>query len=364
MKMRIRMNAFKSILLAVHVFLTVAGCVFFGTQLPAGRIKWTAFVLLFLLCVLGIGYYLYFRKRFVDFSEEICRKADQMIWDGNDRDGYVCYQNDNDDYARYEDYSRYHNQETLSSKLIMELEKLEDITRSRLSESEQEKEKLQKTISEIAHQVKTPLSNIRMYQDMLKEPRLSEEEAEKFMEITERQLEKLEFLIDSLIKASRLESDLIRLHIEDGSIFHTLTISVDGIVRQADRKQLGLSVCCDPAIKAFHDVKWTAEAIGNILDNAVKYTSEGGQIRIDVHQGELYAEIRIRDTGKGISPAHYNDIFKRFYRESSARNTGGLGLGLYIARNIVMREGGYVMVRSVPGEGSAFSIFLPMNQVL
>ncbi len=350
------MNAFKSILQAVHVFLTVAGCVFFGTQLPAGRIKWISFVFLFLLCVLGIGYYLYFRKRFVDFSEEICRKADQMIWNGNERDRYS--ENRNDDF----DYS--HNQETLSSKLIMELEKLEDIIRSRLSESEQEKEKLQKTISEIAHQVKTPLSNIRMYQDMLKEPGLSGEEAEKFMEITERQLEKLEFLIDSLIKASRLESDLIRLHIEDGSIFHTLTISVDGIVRQADRKQLGLSVCCDPAIKAFHDVKWTAEAIGNILDNAVKYTPEGGRIRIDVHQGELYAEIRIRDTGKGISPAHYNDIFKRFYRESSARNTGGLGLGLYIARNIVMREGGYVMVRSVLGEGSAFSIFLPMNQVL
>ncbi len=350
------MNAFKSILQAVHVFLTVAGCVFFGTQLPAGRIKWISFVFLFLLCVLGSGYYLYFRKRFVDFSEEICQKADQMIWNGNERDRYG--ENRNDDF----DYS--HNQETLSSKLIMELEKLEDIIRSRLSESEQEKEKLQKTISEIAHQVKTPLSNIRMYQDMLKEPGLSGEEAEKFMEITERQLEKLEFLIDSLIKASRLESDLIRLHIEDGSIFHTLTISVDGIVRQADRKQLGLSVCCDPAIKAFHDVKWTAEAIGNILDNAVKYTSEGGRIRIDVHQGELYAEIRIRDTGKGISPAHYNDIFKRFYRESSARNTGGLGLGLYIARNIVMREGGYVMVRSVPGEGSAFSIFLPMNQVL
>lgn len=365
---RDRMKVFQYILPAVHVFLTVAGGIFFGVYLPEGRVRLFAFLLLFLFCALDFGYYLYFRRRFVAFSEEICRKTDQMIWNGNDRGGYACHQNVNYDDAHdcdcdY-DYSRYHNQETLPSKLITELEKLEDIICNRLSESEQEKEKLQKTISEIAHQVKTPLSNIRMYQDMLGEPALTAEEAGAFTEIITGQLEKLEFLIDSLIKTSRLESDMIRLKIENGSIFQTLTAAVNDIVQKADRKRIGLSIDCDPAIEAFHDMKWTAEAIGNILDNAVKYTPEGGQIRIEVCQGELYAKISVQDTGTGIAPDHYNDIFKRFYREDTVRNREGLGLGLYIARNIVTREGGYIMVRSVPGEGSVFSLFLPVNDIL
>ncbi len=351
------MRAFRDTLITLHVILAAAGGIFFRTQLPKGRISAVAFLFLLLFCCLDLGYYLYFRKRFVAFSEEVCRKADQIIRNGNNRIGEDCRQN-----ARA-DWDCGQNQETLTSKLTMELEKLENITRNRLSESEREKEKLQKTISEIAHQVKTPLSNIRMYQDMLTEPDLSPDEAKQFTEIMGQQIGNLEFLIDSLVKASRLESDLIRMNIENTSVLHTLTASVNGIVRKADRKKIDLLVHCDPDITAFHDVKWTVEAIGNILDNGVKYTPEGGLICIDVRPGELYAEIRVRDTGKGIAPAHYNDIFKRFYREDSSRNAKGLGLGLYIARNIIMREGGYIMVRSVPGEGSLFSVFLPMHHI-
>ena len=346
------MKAFKNILLATHLFLAAAGSVFFWTQLPEGGIRFSAFALLFFFCALDIGYYLYFRKRFVDFSEEMCRRTQQIMGHERGKDG--------DDHKS--DPGR--NQETLTAKLAAELEKLEDITRNRLSESEQEKEKLQKTVSEIAHQIKTPLSNIRMYQDMLGETDLSEAERKNFMEITGQQLEKLELLIDSLIKASRLESGMIRLKPEDNSLFYTLEIAVNSIAKQADRKKISLSVRCNPAIKAFHDVKWTAEAIGNILDNAVKYTPEGGEVRIDVSLGEMYAEIKIQDTGKGIEPAHYNDIFKRFYREEAVKNGEGLGLGLYIARKIIMRGGGYILVRSVPGKGSAFSVFLPNNQFL
>ena len=241
----------------------------------------------------------------------------------------------------------------------MELEKTEDILRNRMLKSEQEKEKLQKTISEIAHQVKTPLSNICMYHDMLSDPDISFDEAEKFKEIIGRQLEKLEFLIDSLIKSSRLESDMIKLNMEKVNIFHILELAVNDVVHKADRKKLELSIRCGQDMTAVCDVKWTAEAIGNILDNAVKYTPEGGNISIDVSPGEMYAKIQIRDTGKGIASGHYNDIFKRFYRESSVSEEEGLGLGLYIARNIITLQGGYIMVHSAPGQGSCFSVFLP-----
>lgn len=295
---------------------------------------------LLLFSALDIGFYLYFRRKFVMFSEEILWNTRRIM--GNETD-----------WPAYRGYNR----ETLASKVVMELEKTEDILRNRVLESEQEKERLQKTISEIAHQIKTPLSNICMYHDMLSDT--SEEEAEKFRGIIGQQLEKLEFLIDSLIKSSRLESDMIKLNMENSSIFHILELAVNDIVHKADRKKIELSIRCSPDAAAFCDVKWTAEAIGNILDNAVKYTPERGNIYMDASLGEMYTEIRVQDTGKGIASAHYNDIFKRFYRESSVSKEEGLGLGLYIARNIIMLQGGYIMVHSVLGQGSCFSVFLP-----
>ena len=95
----------------------------------------------------------------------------------------------------------------------------------------------------------------------------------------------------------------------------------------------------------------------------MKYTPEGGNISIDVSPGEMYAKIQIRDTGKGIAPENYNNIFRRFYRENPASSDNGLGLGLYIARNIITLQGGYIVVHSVVGEGSAFSVYLPNRQV-
>ena len=301
-----------------------------------------ALMILLLFGILNLGYYLYFRRKFVRYSEEILRNTRRIM--GNEKDRSL-----------YREYSR----ETLTSKVVMELEKTEDILRNRALKSEQEKEKLQKTISEIAHQVKTPLSNICMYHDMLSDPDISSGEAEKFKEIIGRQLEKLEFLIDSLIKSSRLESDMIKLNMENVSIFHVLELAVNDVVHKADRKEIELSIRCGQDMTAVCDVKWTAEAIGNILDNAVKYTPEGGKISIDVSPGEMYTKIQVQDTGKGIASGHYNDIFKRFYRESSVSEEEGLGLGLYIARNIITLQGGYIMVHSVPGQGSCFSVFLP-----
>ncbi len=298
--------------------------------------------LVFLMGILNIFCYLYFRRRFVVFSEEILRSAQRIM--GQEKE------------------LTQHNRETLASKVVMELEKVEEIVSNRLRESEGEKEKLQRTISDISHQLKTPLSNISMYHDMIADPKLTSDESEKFMEIIRQQLEKLEFLIDSLIKSSRLESDMIHLNIEDSSIFYTLKLAVNGIVQKADKKDSDISIHCAAGIKVPHDVKWTAEAIENILDNAVKYTQQRGNVSIHVVSGEMYTEIKIKDTGKGIPPEHYNDIFKRFYREKSVVRDEGLGLGLYIARSIIVRQGGHIIVRSAKGKGSCFSLFLPCRK--
>ncbi len=310
-----------------------------GMWMPGGLERTALFGIIIFLGIQNFGTYFYFRKRFVAFSEEVCQNAERIM--------------------RKERGQPQYRQETLTAKMVMELEKMEDIVRFRLAKSEQEKGRLQQTISEISHQLKTPLSNIRMYHDMLCAPDITKQEAKEFMGIVRRQLEKLEFLIDSLLKVSRLESEMITLHMEDNSVYHTLELAVNGIIQNADKKGIELSVCCQPAIKVWHDVKWTAEAVANILDNAGKYTKERGKIHIGVIPGEMYVEIKIQDTGRGIAPEHFNDIFKRFYREKTAQEDDGLGLGLYIARNIITLQGGYIMVRSTVGEGSCFSVFLP-----
>lgn len=110
-----------------------------------------------------------------------------------------------------------------------------------------------------------------------------------------------------------------------------------------------------------HDGKWTAEALFNLLDNAVKYTPSGGRITVTAEKGEMYAEIRVTDTGKGIPENHQAAIFRRFYREEAVHEQPGVGIGLYLAREIIMRQGGYIKVVSQPGKGSSFSILLPLR---
>ncbi len=337
------MKVFKSALIAINTLLLFAGCCIFFSKIPEEKGRAALFAAFICSGILNIGYYTYFRMRFVAFSEEICRNAERMV--------------------RHDKGEIQINKETLTSKMVMELGKMQDIAWNRLQESEQGKVKLQQTISEISHQLKIPLSNIQMYHDMISEPDITADEAKNFMGILQKQLGKLEFLIDSLVKSSRLESAMIKLDIEDNSIFHMIELAVNGIVKKADKKKIDILVDCRPAIKIPHDVKWTAEAVGNILDNAVKYTKEGGNIHIDVVPGEMYVEIKIRDTGSGISAEHYNDIFKRFYRGDCVSKEEGLGLGLYIARNIITLQGGYIMLHSVLGEGSCFSVFLPNRKI-
>lgn len=112
-------------------------------------------------------------------------------------------------------------------------------------------------------------------------------------------------------------------------------------------------------ISLAHDRKWTSEALFNILDNAVKYTLEGGTICVTVQNWEFYVKIDITDSGKGIAENRQGMIFKHFYREEEVHDVEGIGVGLYLAREIVTMQGGYIKVSSAVGRGSTFSVFLP-----
>ena len=214
-------------------------------------------------------------------------------------------------------------------------------------------------VSDISHQVKTPVSNLKMATDTLLEKPMTEAERTDFIRGIRSQTDKLDFLFQALVKTSRLETGVIQLDKKPGRLFDTVAQAMSGIVYAAEKKEIAVSVDCPEDLTVSHDSKWTSEALFNLLDNAVKYTPAGGKIAVSVVLWEMYVEIKVTDTGKGISESNQAAIFRRFYREEEVHEQQGVGIGLYLAREIVTRQGGYIKVVSEPGRGSEFSIMLP-----
>ena len=198
-----------------------------------------------------------------------------------------------------------------------------------------------------------------MINNTLLENEVPPQKQKEFLTAQASQLRKLDFLMQAMIKTSRLEAGVISLEQSSPAGFMIpLPLPWAGILLNAEKKQIDVQVECPEHLDACHDRKWTGEALFNILDNAVKYTPAGGQIRVSVEGWEMYVKIDIADTGIGISEQHQGTIFKRFYREDAVHDVDGIGIGLYLAREIVTLQGGYIRVASEVGKGSTFSVFL------
>ena len=221
---------------------------------------------------------------------------------------------------------------------------------------QQEKDNLKKLVADISHQTKTPIANLLLYCELLQEEELPESAADNVNALY-RQTERLRFLIDSLVKLSRLENGIISLSVKQQELQPVLETVVSQYMAKADQKGLSLLLEKTEAKAAF-DAKWTAEALGNLLDNAIKYT-EHGSIHISVKAYEMFVRIDVRDTGIGISESEQAQIFSRFYRSREVSEQQGVGIGLYLSREIISSEGGYMKVQSELGKGSVFSVFLP-----
>ena len=253
------------------------------------------------------------------------------------------------------------NSETLFARINHRLIRLYQIMQENRRKVEEERQELQTLVSDISHQVKTPVSNLKMVTDTLLTRSVTEAERVDFIKGVRSQTDKLDFLFQALVKTSRLETGVIRLEKKQGRIYDTVAQAMSGIVYAAEKKQIGVSVDCPENLTAAHDGKWTAEALFNLLDNAVKYTPADGKITVTVEEWEMYVEIKVADTGKGISESSQAAIFRRFYREEEVHEQPGVGIGLYLAREIITQQGGYIKVVSELGKGAAFSIMLPIR---
>ena len=301
--------------------------------LTGGVLLLCALIWLFLLTQI-------FGKRLSAFTSVLCQTLDHMI-EGNEAP------------LRPED------SETMLARICYRLSRLYQIMQENRRKVDEERRELQSLISDISHQVKTPVSNLKMAADTLLEKPVSEAERIDFIRGIFSQTDKLDFLFQVLVKTSRLETGVIQLEKKPGRLFDTVAQAMSGIVYAAEKKEITVSVDCSEDLTVSHDGKWTSEALFNLLDNAVKYTPAGGKIAVSVVLWEMYVEIKVADTGKGISESNQAAIFRRFYREEEVHEQQGVGIGLYLAREIVTRQGGYIKVFSEPGKGSEFSIMLP-----
>lgn len=271
--------------------------------------------------------YFFFRQKYVRFTENIEKQIDDFINGDFDKSNI--------------------NEEQLDSKLSSKLYKLGNIINAKMEKNSQSKKEIQEMVSDIAHQIKTPIANIRMYSDTISNNDLSKEKEQEFLEIITGQVDKLEFFTDSLTKMSRLETNMIVLNKEQAQSL-------------AEKKNINIEINGDISATIKYDKKWTLEVICNILENAIKYTNDNGKIEINIEKLESFLKIDITDNGIGIESENINNIFKRFYREQKVHNIEGVGIGLYLSKTIIEQQNGYIKVKSKVNEGSTFSVFLPL----
>ena len=212
-------------------------------------------------------------------------------------------------------------------------------------------------IAHISHQTRTPIANLLLYASLLAESDLPPQQREQAQALM-AQGEKLSFFIQALVKASRLETGIIVPAPVPQPVGPLLEEAVGQEAHAAQKKSVTLQAAPFAGTAAF-DPRWTAEALGNVVNNAVKYTPTGGSVTVCAHMLEAFCRVDVADTGPGIPEEEQGEIFNRFYRGAGTRTAEGLGLGLYLSREILALQGGYIKVSSRPGSGSTFSLYLP-----
>ncbi len=295
---------------------------------------WITIILAVLLC-LSIGYSIYQKRR-------TYRLIDRLLDSVLSREKIVSSDVEEGEY----------------SALVSKIKQIQKVLGNHADSAEREKEQVKSLVSNISHQLKTPLANISLYAEILSKEEIAPERKVMFSEKMQRQADKLSWIVESLSKMVKLEQNIDGFEVKDTGIKQTILDAVDMIYEKLEKKEISFILEPFDDRLLYHNRKWTAEVFVNLLENAVKYTDRRGTISIHVKNYDLYTEIQIVDNGRGIREEEMTDIFKRFYRSPEVENMEGSGIGLYLSNLILEKEKGYLTVTSEYGKGSCFSVFL------
>ena len=262
-------------------------------------------------------------------------------------------------------FEEHHYDETELSKIETKWNRFLSSSSLARKNIEKEKENLQSLVSDISHQTKTPVANMKLYAELLEEGIARENlDSEQMLFMAgemKKQAERLEFLMQALTKMSRLETNLVTVQPEKQSVETLIFQAVAQIKPKADACEIDVKIQGNQKITACYDKKWSIEALYNLLDNAVKYSPKGSQVTLHVQEYSMYCEICVEDRGIGMTEEEIPKVFQRFYRGKQVQQKPGVGIGLYLVREIVKKQKGYVKIKSQPGQGSRISLFLPKD---
>lgn len=223
-----------------------------------------------------------------------------------------------------------------------------------------ENNQVKEMISDISHQLRTPLANIRMYGELLEETRKLTGEEYLYVKNICNETLKCEWLMKNLVNASRLETNAISPVIKEAFLKETLVEAIREVGHLSRQKRIEIVLEEFPDVLILQSRRWTREVFVNLLENALKYSPSGSAIRITVQPQVSYVAVSVKDCGIGIPKEDQRKIFKRFYRCENVQNEIGSGLGLYLAQLILLKENGNISVTSEVGKGSTFTVFLKM----
>ena len=222
----------------------------------------------------------------------------------------------------------------------------------------QDRDRIKSLISDISHQIRTPLSNIMLYTGLLQEKKL-DGQSRMLADQIQGQAEKLDFFMKELIRSSYMETDMIVVSPRTAPVGELVDRACQAVEAEALKKGILIRQPETDRIICKFDMKWTLEAVRNIVENARKYSPEGSEVEIEIAPNEAFTCISIQDEGIGIREEEQGLVFERFYRSRDVKKEPGMGIGLYLAREIISRQGGYIEARSEYAKGTCFCIYLP-----
>ncbi|MDW7658806.1 MAG: HAMP domain-containing sensor histidine kinase [Bacillota bacterium] len=220
-----------------------------------------------------------------------------------------------------------------------------------------DKQFLQTFLSDVSHQIKTPLSSLRLYHELiLEEPGMAPERRQSFLQQGLDQIVRIEWLIQGLLKMARLEARAIPMQLQQADLAETIDSAIIPFTEQMNSQAVAVSRQVLSGLIVNHDPEWVAEALSNLIKNALEQMPDGGQLRIAAEASPLTIQLRISDTGKGLKTEEIPFIFERFYRSSTSPKENAVGIGLSLAKTILDQNGADLTAVSQPGSGATFVV--------